>query len=487
VRSLLSRLTLPALAAIAVVSLLVALSVLDAWLVDLACAYRATLCQGGNGISDPEFAAAPRPQVVLLVVSVLAVIGLGAGLLIRTNRFSLHAMYRARLIRAYLGASRPAGERRPDPFTGFDEADNLQLACVGLERDSPLASKRPPFHVINIALNLVGGRNLAWQDRKAESFTVTPLHAGAMQLGYRRTRLETPMEGLSLAEDPRYYGGDRGISLGTALTISGAAASPNMGYHSSPAVTFLMALFNARLGCWLGNPGANGEDTFHLSSPQQALRPFIDEMFGRTDDTNGYVYLSDGGHFENLGLYEMVLRRCRLVIVSDASCDEECSLQDLGNAIRKIRIDLGVPIEFSSDFKIRKRRDDPSAPPGRYWALGRIRYSCVDRRWETSKGPDSEYDGVLLYVKPGLYGGEPRDVFNYASVSKAFPHESTADQFFSEEQFESYRILGSHAVDSIAAELEMPLSELFTEEGRLKVLTHVPHVPAGAGGPRHET
>jgi len=111
----------------------------------------------------------------------------------------------------YLGASND--RRNASKFTGFAESDNLQM--------HDLQPNLKPFHVVNIALNLVAGRRLAWQQRKAESFTVTPLHTGNCALGYRPSAS---------------YGGDKGISLGTAITISGAAASPNMGYHSSPVI-----------------------------------------------------------------------------------------------------------------------------------------------------------------------------------------------------------------------------------------------------------
>ncbi|HKP75035.1 MAG TPA: hypothetical protein VJT67_05795, partial [Longimicrobiaceae bacterium] len=393
---LLSRLTLPVAAAVAVVALVIALSLLDMALMRGVCAWEAlAACRATEvGMDLPMLLKQVPAGVVLGVATLLYVFGRIASEVVETNRFSLHAMYRARLIRAYLGASRPAGERRADPFTGFDDADNLYMGCLAeCDRGAGKGAVPPPFHVLNLALNLVAGRNLAWQERKAASFTVSPLHAGTLNLGYRPTRVA----GKECGEpDPGLYGGKRGISLGTAMTISGAAASPNMGYHSSPAITFLMTLFNARLGWWLGNPGPAGDETFNDASPRSALRPLLDEMLGATDDTNEYVYLSDGGHFENLGLYEMVLRRNRFVLVSDAGCDETCSLEDLGNAIRKIRIDLGVPIDFSGDFRIRARSADPSAPAGQYWAFGRIRYSAVD----AAPGDDAdELDGVLLYVK----------------------------------------------------------------------------------------
>src|SRR5205823_1044382 len=126
------------------------------------------------------------------------------------------------------------------------------------------------------------------------------------------------------------------------------AASPNMGYHSSPIITLLLALFNVRLGWWLGNPGTPGEKTYMKDGPPIAIAPFLFEMFGQTTDTRAFVYLSDGGHFENLGLYEMIRRRCGCIVLSDAGCDPNYGFEDLGNAVRKIAIDLGVYITFSN-------------------------------------------------------------------------------------------------------------------------------------------
>jgi hypothetical protein len=166
------------------------------------------------------------------------------------------------------------------------------------------------------------------------------------------------------------------------------------------------------------------------------------EAFGLTDNDSPYVYLSDGGHFENLGLYEMVLRRCHLIVVSDAGCDPDCHLEDLGNAIRKIRIDLGVPIDMDR-FNIQSRKSGIS---GRHCAIGEIRYDHVD-------GPHARR-GLLIYIKPSVSGDEPRDVFNYTQTCPAFPHESTGDQWFSESQFESYRMLGLHTVTEMCQDWE---------------------------------
>jgi hypothetical protein len=414
--------------------------------------------------------ATPLRHIVLTSL-VVFFIGALMGLLINSNKFSLHYMWRDRIIRAYLGASRRW--RNPDSFTGFDEDDNLymyelrpQPTCVRnanvvppdiVGREEAAQPRRKLFHVLNIALNLAGGDKLAWQDRKAESFTVSPLHAGSYWLGYRR----------SFA-----YGGDRGISLGTATAISGAFVSPNMGYMmTSPIVRFIMTLFNVRFGWWLGNPGRAGNDTglnerfvasiqrlfggrsgkpFELRAPRLSVRPIIEEAFGKTNDKSPYVYLSDGGHFENLGLYEMVLRRCRFIVVSDASSDAAYSFDSLAQSIRQIRVDLGVPIDIR-EMSITTPSHDLR---GKYCAVGRIRYSCVDRKADDPSHAslkDDDFDGTLIYIKASVIGDEPRDVINYGRGSKTFPQEIIVDQWFSEAQFESYRALGSHIIDAICS------------------------------------
>jgi hypothetical protein len=290
---------------------------------------------------------------------------------------------------------------------------------------------------LNLTLNLVAGRRLAWQQRKAESLTVNALHAGSHLLGYR---------------DAALYGGPGGIALGTAMTISGAAASPNMGYNSSPLVSFTMMLFNARLGAWLGNPGPAGERTWRTDGPRFAVAPVVREMLGLTDDQSPFSYLSDGGHFENLALYEMVLRRCRSIVVLDGGCDPGFTYGDLGNALRKIRIDLGVPIDFE-DASLQSLVAHQTRA-----AVARIRYSAAD---------DGGEDGWLLYLKPMLRGDEPPDVRSYAADNPTFPHQSTANQWFDESQTESYRMLGQHTVASVCGTWSAgPLSDLIGQVAR---------------------
>jgi hypothetical protein len=348
-------------------------------------------------------------NTLLLTTVILLATGWTFARFIDTNKFSLHYFWRNRIVRAYLGASRDHAKSTTfRSFIGLDPGDNLPMHALRGQR---------PFHIVNIALNLVRSKKLNWQERLAESFTVSPLHCGTSWLGYRDTGKYASASGT-------------GISLGTAVAISGAAASPNMGYMmSSPVVRFLMTMFNVRLGAWMGNPGEPGKSTYADHAPRNIIQPIIAEALGQTDDQSPYVYLSDGGHFENLGLYEMVLRRCRFIVVSDASTDPTYTYESLAQAVRKIRIDLGIPIDFEP-FPVFGRSQDGS---GVHCAFGKIHYTAVDSKCN---------DGCLIYIKPSLKGGEPRDLINYLSSSPTFPQESIADQFFSESQFESYRMLG---------------------------------------------
>ena len=362
----------------------------------------------------------PPPAGTKLAVTVVATllccaIGAGASYFVNVNRFSLHDIYRNRLIRAFLGSARGEGGPDRDPFTGFGAGDNLRMT----ELLGGPPGRGPLFPVVNMTLNLVSGSNLAWQERKAESFTATPLHCGNPAVGYRPSK---------------HYGG--GMSLGTAMAISGAAASPNQGYHSSPVIGLVMMLLNVRLGWWLGNP-AKKPRVWRRDGPRWSFVPALREMLGMTDNRSGWVYLSDGGHFDNLGIYEMLRRRCRLIVVSDAGCDPACGLADLGAALRKAWIDLGVKVEFDS-LKIRARQAAPEAD-GVYAALARIEYP------EAPAVP-----AHLVYLKPSYLGTEPADIRAYAQGNPAFPHESTADQWFSESQMESYRALGEHVVGRLA-------------------------------------
>ena len=330
------------------------------------------------------------------------------------NIFSIYHFYRQRLTRCYLGATRNE-TRSPHPFTGFDPQDDLPLADFCRVENGKTVCQRP-YPILNTALNLVHGKQLAWQERRAAAFAFSPLYCG-----YDFVLPDETAARISCYRPSAAY--MEGAMLGSAIAISGAAASPNMGFHSSPALTFLMTVFNVRLGHWSGNPAH--AQAWRQQSPLAGSKCLLKELLGLTDEESPYVYLSDGGHFENLGIYELVRRRCDHIVAIDAGADLRNSFDDLGNAIRKCYADFGVVIDIRVDEL--KRKVDGEV--GGYFAVGKIHY------------PQGE-PGNLIYIKPGLTGQEPADLLNYARTCAAFPHHPTADQWFDESQFESYRKLG---------------------------------------------
>lgn len=250
-----------------------------------------------------------------------------------------------------------------------------------------------------------------WQQRKARSFQISPVSFGFEDKNVRYTDLAKKTD----------------LSMGTAIATSGAAVSPNMGYHTSTSISFILTIFNVRLGQWFSNP-RRMKSRKEITHPSLSLFYLIFELFGLTKETSKNVYLSDGGHFENLGIYELVKRKCDLIVVSDASADKEFKFDDLGNAVEKCRVDLGVSIELDPELI---KPDIQTGQSRRQFVKGKINY-------------DNQKPGTIIYMKPSLSGDEPVDIQSYKEKSPSFPHQSTADQWFDESQFESYRALGYH-------------------------------------------
>ncbi len=368
-----------------------------------------------------------RQQIPIAFVLAL-VIGLLFSYFFDINIFGLNEFYRNRLVRCYLGASRWApGLRNPNPFTKFDFEDDLDLSRFRTAGPTPGPTAdmdqqedadfpyRGPLPLVNCTLNLGGSSDLALNTRHSSSFTLTPLRCGCdrPEVGYAPT----------CSTNGSFAGG---VMLGQAVSISGAAVSSNMGYNTSPLVAFLLTMFNVRLGWWFPNPGKAAWDSTGLKS---SLYYLVMELLGIADDKRLFLNTSDGGHFENLGIYELVRRRCRLIIACDAECDEYLQFGGLGNVIRICETDFGATIHI--DVKsIRPQKDGPSLA---HCAIGEIKYSSGDI-------------GHLIYLKASMTGDEDTSIAQYRSSHPSFPHETTADQFFSEDQFESYRKLGLHVV-----------------------------------------
>jgi hypothetical protein len=390
------------------------------------------------------------------------------------NEFSMHTFYRNRLSRCYLGAVVP-GRRQPDPFTGFDGRGSAEyegrvqtlppfvteLLPANYLRSSTtgeMGGYEGPFPIFCATLNLTTGEDLATQERKGTSFAFTPMYSG-YSVGWTDGVNENVSFNGYVPTDSYAYPKDKGqqrggIHVDSAVAISGAAANPNMGYNTNPALAFLMTLFNVRLGWWISNPRrkdmwAAGKGR---ATPKFALLSLFQELFGAVGDDAAYVNLSDGGHFENMGLYELIRRRCRYIVVCDAEEDVDMSFGGMGMAITKCRADFGAEI----DLDLRPLRIDPETGYSKtHCVVGTIRYpppwasviDTPDKRTGCGCLDDDKADlfsGVIVYMKSSLVGDEPPDLLAYQLKSPTFPQDSTANQWFTESKFEAYRRLGHH-------------------------------------------
>ncbi len=321
----------------------------------------------------------------------LVVLSIVLAFVVDINRVSIHAYYRARLSDTFL----PRVHENPaDP-------GNFVLTHVVPETGAPL-------HLINTTLNTTSSANERLRSREGACFFFSPLFAGSTPTGFRRvdSYLRHPM------------------TLSNAFTTSGAAIDPDMYATKARAVSFLMALFNVRLGLWTHNP--------RLAHQRDPLRPWwwlfiAREMLGiGLDEKRRHVRLSDGGGFENLGIYELIRRRVRWLIVTDAGADPLLTLSDLGRAIERVRVDFGAQIDLNADLLYHQRDEELMEQP---FVLGTILYA--DGR-----------SGNILYVRPTLCKNLSADIYAYWRAHPAFPDEPTSEQFFDEPQFEAYRALG---------------------------------------------
>jgi hypothetical protein len=377
----------------------------------------ATRFGGFFGPAWLENAAAMLPPTrygIALLYLIVAVVVFAAGiLLLSPNANSLHRLYRDRLGKKFLF----------NPFADADErSDPSPLDATKL---SDIVTDNAPYPLINTALNIQGSRFANRRGRNAEFFLFSPRHVGSEATGYVKTEAMEDVE--------------TSLDVGTAMAVSGAAVSSNMGSASVRPLTPTLALLNVRLGFWMLNPR-------HAGGRKPYTNFFLlNETFGLLNETRKQIYLTDGGHIENLGIYQLLKRHCGLIIAVDGEADPAMNFNSFVKLQRYARIDLGVRIELpwqgireatlAAGASVAKSGwgGEQRGTVGPHCALGRILYP---------KGGE----GILLYTKASLTGDENDYVIDYKRRHPAFPHETTSDQFFSEEQFEVYRALGFHAL-----------------------------------------
>jgi hypothetical protein len=341
----------------------------------------------------------------------------GFGWTLDPNVVALHNFYRARIVRAYLGASNflDRQNRRITEAAPNDDILLMDLAnhCQGA-----------PIQLINTTLNLVGGGDLATAQRSAALFTMSSEVCGSARTGYRRTA--EYMEGT--------------LSLGTAVAASGAAVSATMGSKSvSSALALLLALFNVRLGYWAPTPNQR-----QWRDRQPRLWPYylLTEALSQTNDLGSYCYLTDGGHFDNTGIYALVERGCQYIMVLDDGADPRPCFSDMGDAIRRCRIDFGAEIDLQKGVDAFSW--DEKLLASDHCVMGDIAYAATHLRmlgWTESE-IRARRPGRIMWVKPTITDKDSVDVRQYRLENKDFPQQTTVDQWYDEAQFESYRVLG---------------------------------------------
>ncbi|HUL94304.1 MAG TPA: patatin-like phospholipase family protein [Burkholderiales bacterium] len=371
------------------------------------------------------------------------VIGLVLGWFADLNYLCLHRYYRDRLMEAFM----PDMNRviaNEDLRSGITPAGNdamLGTACGVHPEELPAAARRQagrdgngPYHLINTNVVLVASETPKYRGRGGDNFILSPLYCGSNATGWSPT-------------NPKR---DEGLTLATAMAISGAAVNPDAGCGGEgvtrqPVLSVLMSLLNIRLGYWFRNPrytGRTGRPNF--------LRPGLAEVVGRLNlnesEKTESILLTDGGHFENLGIYELVRRRLKLIVACDGGADPEYTFSDLANAIEKVRADFGAIIEVSDvDLHdlIPRPEDGAKADAGssakkfaeRGYLFATIRYAKANQK-------DANAYGMLIYMTTTFFRGLSADLYGYRNAHPSFPDEPTSDQFFDEKQFEAYRELG---------------------------------------------
>jgi hypothetical protein len=204
----------------------------------------------------------------------------------------------------------------------------------------------------------------------------------------------------------------------------------------------LMALMNLRLGFWLPNPNEGTRRRWWRRSCHKAFRanhfePGLKEVLGASlKETSPVCLLSDGGHFENLALYELVRRRARLIVLCDGTADPEYAFVDLQNALARVGTDFGARIEFDPAETLRCFMPSIDAVYPRDVRLSKSAYAVAAITYADGSS------GHLMYLTTALCEGLRLKLLGYKGANWDFPDQSTADQFFDEEQFEAYRELG---------------------------------------------
>ncbi|MEZ4960583.1 MAG: hypothetical protein R2830_12255 [Saprospiraceae bacterium] len=323
-----------------------------------------------------------------------------SGFFLNPNSLSFHRYYRKQLADAFLSHT-------------VTRYKNLLLKDVFTLRDNTFPENQgylAPYALINTCLNLQnpGGEDKFKGAKASDYFLLSAAFCGSKLSNYVKT-----------AEFPGY----RHMTLPAALTISAAAVNPGMGIYSNKLLSVMMTLFNARWGFWVNNPLSQkrpflpGWATYMVWWPNY----FFKELFSKIGTTNRKLNISDGGHIENLAVYELLRRGCRLIIAVDAGADPLSTFADLENLSIRARNELGIAIVF-------RNGQDPVdiIRPRASSGYSQKRFSIADlyKIWEEF---ELKYDSG----NPVMYKKKIKE--NGQTVEREFKLEALVNYFYSRE------------------------------------------------------
>jgi Patatin-like phospholipase len=390
-------------------------------------------------------------RALAVAAMIIAVI---AGWFVNTNHIGLHRFYRDRLMEAFLPDAEGLRKDTNAVATGANErrlADSWNSAW-----------SKGPYHIINTNVVLANSAQRKHRLRGGDSFVLTPRHIGSSATGWHNL-------GDTASSD---------MTLSSAMAISGAAANPRgaaggRGLMRSSSIALAMSLLNVRLGYWIPNP-LHGQPSILPTRPNHFWPGGLYAVTrGGYVETAKWLELADGGHFENLAIYELVRRRCGLIIVCDGGQDNASSYADLVTAVQRVSQDFGATVQFNMEVKETADGEfKPSSPAqmiadpknldypkGAEFAAKGYFVGSIDYGERGGNGWPRR--GTLIYLKSALIRSLAIRAKGYRGAHHDFPNESTGDQFFDDEQFEAYREVGFRICEQMIKDLD--LAKLFEE------------------------
>lgn len=388
------------------------------------------------------------PKSLCLLFGALAIVVV-IGWFCNLNYVAVHRYYRDRLMETFMpdvAEAVLAGSSRPGAAFAADRT-SIQEMCGGN------AGACGPYHLVNTNIVLVESKKPKFKGRGGDNFILSPYFCGSNATGWRASHEFM----------------DGGMTFATAMAISGAAVNPSAGCGGEgvtrqPILSMLMGLLNVRLGYWAPNPNPAKHSPF--GSTPNFILPGLAELVLRKNlnEDSWFVQLSDGGHFENLGLYELLRRRVKVIVVCDGGADPDFTFSDLANAIEKARVDFGTLISIESKDLA------PLVPQS-----GEMATECECPEKFAARGhlvadiyyPDDER-GKLIYLTTTFTRNLSADLYGYRKEHPEFPDEPTGDQFFDEKQFEAYRELGFQLAWSMIDDVSNDLNEIVRATARAR-------------------